>query len=256
MIGIFNFSYKRAVAAHVDMESESWQIGLSLAMELESVSKNFVSHALYDMKECDDTIPADAEVDNGSFTLPLPKPHELKLALSSPTIAVHETPSFSNSEIEKSGESMQILPDTLSAKLRLKVVSSITDKVMMKIHEWCLEQGRLERGQRRLFRYEDFAQVGYVLSGNLAVPTPSTLQLWDFYLTAPMNSATSFKVSSDSVSIHIPLHRLVAKVIQCAAFSNVDLSSVIEYWRHKAPVSDHQRMTMYVCFSDANMCVR
>jgi hypothetical protein len=119
MIGIFNFSYKRAVAAHVEMESESWQIGLSLAMELESVSKNFVSHALYDMKECDDTIPADAEDDNGSFTLPVPKPHELKLALS---FAVHEAPSFSNSEIDKSGESMQILPDTLSAKLRLKVV--------------------------------------------------------------------------------------------------------------------------------------
>ena len=234
------------------MDSELWQIGLTLVMELESVSKNFISHALYDMKECDDTIPADADADNGSFTLPLPKPNELKLALSSPynnTIAANEPPLSDN---EKSAQfAAKNSPDTSSSRLRLKVVSSINDRVMVKIHEWCSIQCRLEQGTDVLIpRSDDYSRVGYVLSSgahDLEATSSSSLRLWDFSLTLPPNSATHFKVSSNAVSIHIPLHRMVAKVVQCAAFSNISLLTVIDSWRHRVPASGyHQRMIMYV----------
>lgn len=186
---------------HVEQEDERWQDAATLILELESVSGNIVSRALLDQV----------------------------FAEERPTTAsVASTASSSSSNSSSSNAASYTAPITSPydkeqlARMREKAVGLCVHRVLHAISEWVAtlpaEDGRLSTEPRRTFMGLSVDEY-YCVEQNPSYPIPDVRG-----------------ASSLPVSVHLPLHRMLGKLVHFAACGGVDLSEVVAAVRGMSPL--------------------
>ena len=221
----------------MEIESEHWEAALNLILELGAVSQTFLSRALFSF---DDFDPSSSSKSSAlPFTLPLPAPNALKSALRSPG-AVLNTADYVISEVDN--RSMHDI-----SAMRRKAVFNCIDKALKKIYQCCSKQATIEDLTQNLAQAatdEDLPFFGRIHLQSEVGQYVYTVKLWDYVLSLPRSFFSVQNISSPKhfASIHIELHRFVAKVAMLAAFGNVSLEDVFSEWRQIIPIVSKEQI--------------
>eukprot|EP00597_Dinobryon_sp_UTEXLB2267_P010701 CAMPEP_0170101252 /NCGR_PEP_ID=MMETSP0020_2-20130122/2148_1 /TAXON_ID=98059 /ORGANISM="Dinobryon sp., Strain UTEXLB2267" /LENGTH=1808 /DNA_ID=CAMNT_0010324313 /DNA_START=870 /DNA_END=6296 /DNA_ORIENTATION=+ len=163
---------------------------------------------------------------------------------------LHNELEINNSTEECSDEQVKTVVDL--TLLRLKAVNMCLDKSLRAIFQWCRNRSCLESANSRsadesadspivgrpvndnnnnwtqfAMRISPFSTTLKPNSDMEMIPAANTISLWNYKVAIPFNFSLKMKVSSNDISIHIPLHRFLSKVFVAATFNNINLQEVI-----------------------------